>query len=164
MLQRTILAIAAVLACTGAVAHDGAKSAAVRSAPAAAKPNGSGVALRYEVPARVELNRPVTLTLRLSGVDSSDAAVEIRVPAGLSVTPAPAATALARGVETTLTLAVTPTAHGVHYLDVFTRQHGRLTAHSIAVSTGTSTTQHLKRAGNVQATPSGERVVSLPAQ
>lgn len=165
MLQRTILALAAVLAFTGAGAHEAAKTApAERGVLAAAKPNGSGIALRVQAPARVGLDQPAAVTLRLSGIDATDASVEIRAPAGLAVTPAPATVALPRGVETTLTLSVVPTAHGVHYLDVFTRQHGRVSAHSIAVTTGTSTTQHLKATGSAQTTPSGERVISLPAQ
>jgi hypothetical protein len=165
MLQRTILALAAVLACTGVGAREADKAApADRGALAAAKPNGSGIALRVQAPARVDLGQPATVTLRLAGVDAPDASVEVRAPAGLTITPSPAAVALPRGVETTLTLSVVPTTHGVHYLDVFTRQHGRLTAHSIAVSTGTATTQHLKATGTVQTTPAGERVISLPAQ
>lgn len=164
MLQRTLLALAA-FTCLAAQAHEVTKPSGARAVVAPAKANGSGVVLRYEVPPRIELHQAANVTLRLSGVDASDASVEIRAPAGLAVAPPAAAVrALPRGVETTLVLSVTPTAHGVHYLDVFTRQHGRLTAQSIAISTGTATPQHLKRAGTAQTTPSGERIVSLPAQ
>lgn len=165
-MQRTLIALTAALACTAAHADESVKPAAARATAtvAPAKHNGSGIVLAYEAPARAELNQASVLTLRLSGIAAEGASIELRAPAGLTVTPSGGTIALPRGVETTLALSVTPTAHGVHYLDVFTRQNGRISAHSIAVSTGTATTQHLKRAGSAQTTPSGERIVSLPAR
>jgi len=71
--------------------------------------------------------------------------------------------ALPRDRETTLELRVTPQADGVHYLDVFTTQNGRSSAQSVALKVGNAVAA-MKRNGAAQTTPSGEKIISLPAQ
>lgn len=145
--------------------HKAAKQGGWTVAPA--KPQGSGIVLRYDVPARLSVGQAAPVRLRFSRVSADDARVELKVPDGVSVTladgSAATSVALPRDRETTLELRVTPKNDGVHYLDVFTTQNGRSSAQSVALRVG-SAAAAMKRNGAAQTTPSGERVISLPAQ
>jgi hypothetical protein len=131
------------------------------------KPNGSGVQLRYDVPARLSVGQTATVRLRFDRVSADGARVELKAPDSVTITLADgsdaASVALPRERETTIDLRVTPQADGMHYLDVFTTQGGRSSAQSVALKVG-SASAAMKRNGQAQTTPSGEKIISLPAQ
>lgn len=134
---------------------------------AAAKHGGSGISLRYSVPDAVQPNQPIALQLQFGGVGEDDARVELRAPAGTTITDAGGAAVtgltLPRGQTTTLSLTVTGTADGMQFIDVFTTQGGRSTAQSVPLKVGKGELS-LKKTGTLRVEPNGERVISLPAQ
>jgi hypothetical protein len=134
---------------------------------APAKPQGSGIVLRHDVPARLSVGQTATVRLRFDRVSADGARVELKAPDSVTITLADGSVVtsvvLPRERETTLELRVTPQADGVHYLDVFTTQNGRSSAQSVALKVG-STAAAMKRNGVAQTTPSGEKVISLPAR
>lgn len=136
-------------------------------AAANAKANGSGIALRYRVPANLQPGQPADIELEFSGVTAADAAAQWRAPAGSAMTAAQGSTAtsttLPPGQTTTVRLTITPSADGMAYVDVFTSQNGRTSAQSVPLKVGTGQVV-LKREGSAMTTPSGERVISLPSQ
>jgi len=145
--------------------HKAVKQDAWATAPS--KPSGSGVRLRYEVPARLNVGQTATVRLRFDRVAAEGARVELKAPPGVTMTLVDggdaSGVALPRGRDTTLELRVTPQTDGVHYIDVITTQDGRGGAQSVALKVGTGAPQ-LKQHGAAQTTPSGEKVISLPAQ
>jgi hypothetical protein len=72
-------------------------------------------------------------------------------------------TTLQRGESRTLNIDVPPQADGVHYLDVVTTQAGRTSVQSVPLKVGSGRAA-LKPEGRPQTTPSGEKIISLPAQ
>lgn len=145
--------------------HKAAKQGAWTLAPA--KPQGSGIVLRHDVPTRLSVGQTATVRLRFDRVSADGARVELKAPDGVTITladgSAATSVALPRDRATTLELRVTPQADGVHYLDVFTSQNGRSSAQSVALKVGTAAAA-MKRNGVAQTTPAGEKVISLPAQ
>lgn len=151
---------------TKATARNAAKAKPVW-VQAAAKHGGSGVSLRYSLPDALQANLPATLQLQFSGVGQDDARVELRAPAGSTLTDASGAAvtalALTPGQTTTLSLTVTASADGMQFIDVFTTQGGRSTAQSVPLKVGKGELA-LKKTGTLRVEPNGERVVSMPAQ
>ncbi|HEU4459464.1 MAG TPA: hypothetical protein VFR90_10110 [Methylibium sp.] len=169
-------ALAAALASTASAGSDGirppnatapSKPAAPRWTDAAAKHGGSGIRLRYEVPAALQAGVPAELQLQFSGIGAADARVELRAPQGASLTDtsgnAVGSVALPAGRTTTLRLRLTPALDGLQTLDVFTSQAQRLSAQSVPLKVG-SGKPDLKTMGKPQTMPDGEKVISLPAQ
>lgn len=149
-------------------------SAAVKKTPAkprwieaAAKHGGSGIRLRYSVADSVQPGVPADVRLQFSGVETDDASVELRPPHGASLTDAAGnavrSVLLPRGSTTTLVLRLTPVADGAQTLDVFTSQGQRLSAQSVLLNVGSGKLD-LQKMGKAQTTPSGEKVISLPAE
>lgn len=136
---------------------------------APAKPNGSGVALKYIAPEALELGEVGTVRLQFSNVvaatgarlelRASDPAVKVVVEGGTVAGPI----TLARGDLRELEVQVSARVDGLYHLSVFTTQDGRFTASSIPLKIGTGESRQ-KAQGSVQATPSGETVVSLPGK
>lgn len=172
---RLVLAAAAVVATAlplAAQADGGAKKpgAAQRASASAlawvdapAKPNGSGIRLRYHVPAAVQPGQRVTVQLEFSNVKDG-AEAQWRLPEGVA-TPLPgqaAAIQLVPGQPNVVSLDVVPAADGMVYLDVVTRQGGRGSVQSVPLKVG-SGKPLLKREGTLETTPSGEKIISLPS-
>lgn len=134
---------------------------------AADKHGGSGIKLRYSMADGLQPNQPGTLQLRFSGIGEDDARVELRAPAGTTITDASGAAltgvALPRGQATTLSLNVTAAADGMQFIDVFTTQGGRSSAQSVPLKVGKGELA-LQKTGTLRVEPNGERVISLPAQ
>jgi len=134
---------------------------------AASKHNGSGIRLRYSVPATAQPGQAATVQLQFSGVVADDASVELRAPEGatlVGVDGAPLSRVeLPRGQLTSLVLHVTPSVEGEQSIDVFTTQAERSSAQSVPLKVGKGG-RVLKASGTPQTTPTGEKVISLPAQ
>ena len=135
--------------------------------PMRTKANGSGIKLRYAVPASLQPGQPAVVRVELSNVRGADARLAWRAPEGASVSVRGGGTvgsmALPVGQTTVVEFDVTPAADGMAYLDVFTSQGGRSTAQSLPLKVGSGQVL-LKREGTVQTMPSGEKVISLPSQ
>jgi hypothetical protein len=129
--------------------------------PLPSKKGGSGVAMAYRIEGTPAVGNP--LTIRLSMASSADAQVTLRAGEGLTLSnPDQVLSALAgQGAEHSVI--VVPQAQGRYYLNVFSVAGGRGSAMSIPVQVGKGTVQ-LKSADNVQVLPSGERIISVPAQ
>lgn len=130
----------------------------------AAKHNGSGIRLGYRVPAGLQPGQATTVQLQFSAATADDARAEWRMSgtAGALAPSAASSVALTRGQPTTVSVAVTPAADGMAYLDVFTTQGGRTSAQSVPLKVGSGAVV-LKRQGVAQTMPSGEKVISLPS-
>lgn len=135
-----------------------AASPALVAAPA--KHNGSGVRLRYGVPAGIAAGQASTLRLALSNVTAADGArVEVRAAGGGELLTS---FSLQRGEQREFDVALPALPDGLHYLDVITTQAGRSSVQSVPVKVG-SGRPALKTEGQAQTMPDGERVISLPA-
>lgn len=133
---------------------------------AASKHNGSGIRLRYSVPAQLQPGQVARVQLQFSGVSADGASVDLRPPQGARLTRADGSAlgtlALTRDQATTLDVLLTPAGDGMQTLDVFTSQAGRRSAQSVPLKVGTGAAA-LKASGAVKSTPAGERVISLPS-
>jgi len=136
---------------------------------APAKPNGSGVVLKYSAPEALKLGEVGAVRLQVSNVvaatgarlevHASDPAVKVVVEGGTVSGPV----LLARGDSREIEVQVSSSVDGLYHLSVFTTQNGRFTAASIPLKIGTGEARQ-KAQGSVQITPSGEKVVSLPGK
>jgi hypothetical protein len=136
---------------------------------APAKPNGSGVVLKYSAPEALKLGEVGIVRLQVSNVvaaagarvevRASDPAVKVAVEGGTASGPV----TLARGESRELEVQVSSAVDGLYYLSVFTIQDGRFTASSIPLKIGAGASRQ-KAQGSVQTTPSGEKVHSLPGK
>src|SRR5688572_137209 len=101
-----IVSSAALAGGDSAHQHKAVKKGAWTLAPA--KPNGSGIVLRYDVPARLSVGQTATVRLRFDRVNADGARVELKAPEGVTVTLADGSAArnfaLSRDRETTLEL------------------------------------------------------------
>lgn len=173
-LHRLALATLCAAACSFSVAtfacpegaHKGASTASKKTAwvKLAQKHNGSGVQVRYSVPASLQAGQPSTVRLQFSTVsDAAGAVAEIKAPAGVTLTGAAGPLTLTQGRPTTVDLQATAAADGQYFVDVLTTQGGRTSVQSIPLQVGDAKPQ-LKTTGKPETTPSGEKVISLPSQ
>ena len=175
-MNRPTALFAALCLCAGAAAQADSLRAAQAATPSAQssprwtlarqKPGGSGVVVRYATPASTRLGQAAVVRLELSGI-TTGARVELRsTPADLQLeivgASAPGPLELHAGEVRTLEVRVLAAAEGLHYLNVFTTQAGRPGVAAVPVRVGSASVQ-LKPGGTVQTTPSGERIISLPA-
>lgn len=139
---------------------------------ASSKHNGTGVVLRYGVPATVQPGQTGNVTLLLSNITAPEGA-QVRVVAespSLRVVPAGGtamrqleqATTLSAGEAHQMDLQVSADTDGMYFVNVFVSQQGRSSAYSIPVKVGRGTLK-LKQEGTAQTTPSGEKIISLPS-
>ena len=174
--QRPASFVIALCLCAGAPSHADSLLAAQASArseqnaprwiQARQKPNGSGVQVRYTAPTQLRLGQAGAVRLQLSGV-SAPASVELRashpdVRLEIDGATAQGALDLRAGEVRSLEVRVTASSEGLHYLNVFTTQHGRPSVTAVPLRVGSANLQP-KPGGTVQTTPSGERIISLPA-
>jgi hypothetical protein len=152
--------------------HDGHKhstDAAGKSGHAAIgqKANGSGVKLSATTPKNIAIGQATLVTLNFDAPNSDGAVAKVRVPAGVTVTRADGSAlgdiALTRGQATKVDLLVNAQNDGMQFLDVTTTQAGRSSIQSVPLKVGSGTLV-MKSNGNVITTPSGERIVSMPAK
>jgi hypothetical protein len=134
---------------------------------APAKAGGSGVSLRYAVPRAISAGETVLVRLQLADVVADGAQVEVRPgDPSLQLLPDGAGPGgpitLVRGETRELELQVAARADGLHFLNVFTRQNGRTSAASVPLRVGEVRSKPQR--SQVQTTPAGEKVISLPSQ
>jgi predicted small lipoprotein YifL len=137
------------------------------------KHNNSGIQLRYRLMGKPQVGQPLEIQLEFFGVTQDDAGMTMRSDKALSMgdasmrsmqkTNAGYQMALAKTQKTQQSLTITPSAQGMHYIDLQLAQGGRQSMVSIAVPVGdgpfaTPTT------GEVQTLPSGEKIIVMPSQ
>ncbi len=131
------------------------------------KANGSGVKLSATTPKNIAIGQAALVTLTFDAPSGDDAVAKVRVPAGVTVTRADGSAlgdiALTRGQATKVDLLVNAQNDGMQFLDVTTMQSGRSSIQSVPLKVGSGTLV-MKSNGNVITTPSGERIVSMPAK
>jgi hypothetical protein len=103
------------------------------------------------------------LTIRVSMASSADAQVTMRAGDGLILNNPDQVLSVQAGQSAEYTITVVPQTEGRFYLNLFSVAAGRGSANAIAVQVGKGVVQ-LKPTGKVQVTPSGERIISVPAQ
>lgn len=174
-MKSTLLWIAAAAALAPAQADTSldtsAKPLTASSASAAGtrtKANASGLTVRYNVPAGLRAGQKAVVQVVISGARASDASVQLAGDsAALSVLTIDGVkptgpVALAPGAERRMDVEVSASSDGIHYLNVILTQNGRRSASAVALRVGTGSVS-MKREGQLQTTPSGERIISLPA-
>ncbi len=131
------------------------------------KANGSGVRFSANTPKTMAIGQPTRVMLNFDAVSTDGAVAKLQVPAGMTVTRADGSAlgeiALERGRATNVEAFVTAQGDGMQYLDVVTSQGGRASVQSVALKVGSGAVS-LKSNGNLVTTPSGEKVISMPAK
>jgi hypothetical protein len=132
------------------------------------KANSTGLVLRYAAPDTLKAGQATPLRIELSGASSDGASIELRASSpDIVVTqdgrPVQGPIALARGATRTIDLLVTAPADGAHHLTVLMSQGGRVAVSALPLKVGTGAVLR-KTEGTVEVTPSGERVISMPAK
>ena len=174
-LAAAALSIAAASAQASAANEPAARKAAPAQTTAAApmkraatKANSTGLVLRYAAPDTLKAGQATPLRLELSGATADGASVELRTSSpDIVITQGGRAVqgpmALARGATRTIDLLVTAPADGAHHLSVLMSQGGRVAVSAVPLKVGTGAVSR-KTEGSVEVTPSGERVISMPAK
>jgi hypothetical protein len=144
------------------------KTAAEPMKRAPMKANSTGLVLRYAAPDTLKAGQATPIRIELSGASSDGASVELRGSSpDIIVTQDGRAVqgpiALARGATRTIDLLVTAPADGAHHLTVLMSQGGRSSVSAVPLKVGTGAVTR-KTEGKVEVTPSGERVISMPAK
>lgn len=131
------------------------------------KANGSGVKLSANTPKSIAIGQATLVTLSFDAVTSDGAVANVRAPAGVTVTRADGSPltdiALTRGQAMSVDVMVNAQGDGMQFLDITTTQAGRSSVQSVPLKVGTGK-MVLKSNGNVVTTPTGERIVSMPAK
>ncbi len=124
------------------------------------KANGSGVVVNATVPPKLAAGQTVALRLSFDGVSAEGASAEVREPGAngrvLLTLQLPA------GQPTNADLNYQVGGDGVQFIDIITRQNGRTSIQQLALAVGSGQNK-LKANGTEVVTPSGERIISLPA-
>jgi len=127
------------------------------------KANSSGVTLQYRLDAVPQVGRAVPVVLEFDGVtDPNGASVRFSADAGLTLRGADALT-LPAGQRSSATVFVTSEQEGLAYLNVFIGQNERSSAVSIPIQTG-SAVPAMKPSGELQSTPGGGDIITMPAK
>jgi hypothetical protein len=143
------------------------QTGAMKRAPA--KANSTGLVLRYAAPDTLKAGQATPLRIELSGASSDGASVELRASSpDIVVTTQDGRAvqgpiALTRDATRTIDLLVTAPADGAHHLTVVMSQGGRSSVSAVPLKVGTGAVSR-KTEGKVEITPSGERVISMPAK
>lgn len=125
------------------------------------KKGGSGVDIAYRIEGTPAVGSP--MTIRIQTNSPFNAQTTLRAGEGLLLNDPDQVLQSQAGQRTEHTVTVVPQAEGRFYLNVFSVANNRGGASAIAVQVGKGAVQ-LKSAGKVQVMPSGERIISVPAQ
>lgn len=128
------------------------------------KVNGSGITVRYQVPAAIAPGQTARVTLVLDDVvDPDGASVRLAADGGLVLLQDGRPLALPAGRATTLEVDVTLQDAAVGYLSVFTTQRGvtSVTSIRVPVAGGTAATGSPTR---LKETPEGEKLIVIPVK
>jgi hypothetical protein len=140
---------------------------------ARSKHNGSGIVTRYKIQGTPQIGQPVVIDISFSaaGSESAQAKVEVRpseklglaVPASMSKTETGSQMSLFKTKDTSTRLTVTPQSEGLHQLVIKTVRDGRASVVSIPVLVGALPASQ-PTLGEKQTTPSGEKIIVMPAK
>jgi hypothetical protein len=155
-----------------ASSHDGSGQSVVKAIKAGkaqkngftsipSKKGGSGVDIAYRIEGTPAVGSPLTIRIQMTSPFSAQ--TTLRAGEGLLLSQPDQVLQSQAGQRTEHTVTVTPQTEGRFYLNVFSVANGRGGASAIAVQVGKGEVQ-LKQSGNVQVLPSGERIISVPAQ
>jgi hypothetical protein len=125
------------------------------------KKGGSGVDIAYRIEGTPTVGSP--LTIRIQTASPFNAQTTLRAGEGLLLSEPEQVLQSPAGQRAEHTVTVVPQAEGRFYLNVFSVANSRGGASAIAVQVGKGAVQ-LKSSGKVQVMPSGERIISVPAQ
>jgi hypothetical protein len=125
------------------------------------KKGGSGVDMAYRMEGTPTVGVP--LTIRIQMTSRVAAQTTLRAGEGLLLSNPDQVLQSQAGQRSEHAVTVVPQAEGRFYLNVFSVANNRGGASAIAVQVGKGTVQ-LKQSGKVQVMPSGERIISVPAQ
>jgi hypothetical protein len=168
--------LAAIVALTpGAAAADVSSRTTKAEPPAAAgfvqakikRGSNTGLTLRYAAPTVMKAGVASALRIEVAGARSADARIELRPSSpDLSLTQngiEVREVMLSPGQTHTLELQATASVDGLYHVTVVLHQGGRSAVSAVAMKAGSGTVS-MKSEGAVQTTPSGERVISMPAK
>lgn len=130
---------------------------------APSKPGGTAVVMRYVVPGSVQPGQIATIRLQFSRV-TDPAGANVRVYAadtGVQVA-AMAPIQVAAGTTSTVDVDVTAVSDGLQVVAVAVQEGGRSSVFAVPIKVGSGQLIHRKE-GAVQTTPSGEKIISMPA-
>lgn len=143
--------------------HDCAPSGKTRWISAPQKYNGSGVDTRYRLGGTPALGQLLPISVELSRITApAGAKVKYSTTPGLQLVSTPDLLPLSLDALTIHALKVIPQAEGLHYVHVFTEQEGKSSVIAIPVQVGKAT--NLPSQGQLKTTPSGDKVISMPAR
>jgi hypothetical protein len=125
------------------------------------KKGGSGVDIAYRIEGTPTVGSP--LTIRIQTASPFNAQTTLRAGEGLLLNDPDQVLQAQAGQRAEHTVTVVPQAEGRFYLNVFSVANNRGGAAAIAVQVGKGSVQ-LKSSGKVQVLPTGERIISVPAQ
>lgn len=157
-------------ACADTVPSQGARPSAVVVKPplkaaAPRKVNGSGIEVQFRIDGTPRIGAALTVSFGFEGVvPQAGASVRFSADPGLMLAESYRASfALPEGVSVpTMTVPVVPTSEGLAYLHVFTTQRGVTSVSSIPVQVGTPAAAKPK--SDLQSTPDGEKIRTMPVQ
>lgn len=154
--------IAGLPGCWASAAQPASSEALARPAQ---KPNGSGVDVRYRVLDKPVIGQSTRVEIVFAKVDDANgASLQLSTDPGLRL-DGPDSVSLPAGETTTLTVSVVPQQDGLAYLNVFTRQRGRVSSTSIAIQTGSAAAQSKKAGpGKLKDAPGGDKILSMPVK
>jgi hypothetical protein len=122
---------------------------------------GNGVAIAYRFDGAPAVGKP--LIVRISITSKTDAQVTASVREGLVLSNPKQVLLSKAGLTTEHSVMVVPQAEGRFYLNLLSLANGHGAASGIAIQVGNKPAQ-MKTVGKVQVSPSGERVISVPAK
>jgi hypothetical protein len=129
--------------------------------------SNTGLTLRYATPAVLKPGVPATVRIEVAGARSADARIELRSSSpNLSLTldgREVREVALTPGAPRMLDLQALASADGTYHVSVTLHQGGRSAVSAVPLKAGAGASA-MKSEGQVQTTPSGERVISMPAK
>jgi hypothetical protein len=146
------------------------KSSAVASPWIVAKQKhtASGVTLRYRESGTVKSGQTATVSLVLAGITAAEGAqIEIKTSDPAMVVlrdgnPVNAPIFLPAGGQHRMDLTVANAPEGLHYVNIFMTQRGRTSVAGVPVKVGDGQSRQ-KAEGQLETTPSGERIIVLPS-
>jgi hypothetical protein len=130
--------------------------------PLPARKSGNGVALSYRIEGVAKVGSPLTIVIEMSGPHAAQ--VTLRAPEELKLSAPGQVLQSQAGQRVQHTVTVVPQAEGRFYLNLFSVANNRAGASAIAVQVGSAKAMQPAPSGKVQVTPSGERIISVPAQ
>jgi hypothetical protein len=130
--------------------------------PLPAKKSGNGVALSYRIEGAAKVGSPLTIVIEMNSPRAAQ--VTLRAPEELQLSAPDQVLRSQAGQRAQHTITVVPQAEGRFYLNLFSVANNRAGASAIAVQVGSAKATQPAPSGKVQVTPSGERIISVPAQ